>query len=209
MTAPRERRSQPWLQTAGGRRVSVLTPLPDDVSIRDIAAHLAKIARFSGATALFYSVAQHSVIVSQMFGNAMEALYALLHDAHEAYLGDVTRPVKAGLFGEDQLDRLAMLAERHDYAIRLAVGLNPELPAGLDPFIGHADMIALATERRDLLADQIDWSMPLPPPLPQAIRPLSWDRAEQLFLWRFRELCALTGIDPDRTLRPLPPSLNQ
>jgi hypothetical protein len=210
MAAERERRSHdgPWIQTASGRKVSLTAPTPADVSIFDIAAHLAKVCRFNGACTLFYSVAQHSVLVSEMFGDPDQALQALLHDGHEAYLGDPTTPLKRALF-PDRPDRLAVLADRHDYAIRVAVGIAPQLDDELATWITHADRVALATERRDLLEHELDWKLPLPDPLPQRIRPLTWDRAEQLFLRRFRELCTLAGVDPERTLRRAPSPFSQ
>lgn len=203
-TTPRERRSPstPWAQTASGRAVSITRPLPQDVCIADIAAHLAKQCRFAGASNLFYSVAQHSVLVSEMFGDPLEALYALLHDAHEAYLGDIISPVKAALFAPDQRDRLAALVELHDYAIRVAIGINPELGADVEAMIKQADLIALWTEKRDVMNEaQRPWSGQEFAPLARRIKPLTWDKAEILFLRRFRELCALTGINADRTAR--------
>lgn len=199
----RERRSHadyvpagPWLQTSTGRKVSLREPRVEDISIRDIAAHLAKLCRFSGATDLFFSVAQHCVLVSEMFVSPVEATYALLHDAHEAYIGDISSPMKAALVVDGHLDRVALMADRFDHVIRLAVGINPEMPYGLEQFLHHADRVQLATELRDLVPGNTKGWGPLPDPRPRPIVPLRWDKAEELFLRRWRELCALTGIDP-------------
>jgi len=70
-----------------------LLPNPDDIRIDDIAHALAHQCRFAGHTRLFYSVAEHSVRVSQLC-RPEDALWGLLHDASEAYLSDVPAPLK-------------------------------------------------------------------------------------------------------------------
>lgn len=70
----------------------------NDVSLHTLAKHLSKVCRFAGATSEFYSVAQHCVVVEEMMWNAHHApmlrLQALLHDAHEAFLGDIPTPLQ-------------------------------------------------------------------------------------------------------------------
>jgi len=87
-----------WVMTASGRRFWPLAPRAADVHLEDIAHALAAIARFGGHTRVPYSVAQHSVLVSRELAAASPvpevALIGLLHDAAEAYLGDVPRPLK-------------------------------------------------------------------------------------------------------------------
>lgn len=83
--------------TQSGRLIDLYDPDPDDFDIRDIALGLSNIHRFNGQTRPGYSVAQHSVLVAMMFNGMNDArlqLAALLHDAHEAYTGDIVRPVK-------------------------------------------------------------------------------------------------------------------
>lgn len=83
-----------WIQTYTGRRFFPLEPNPADVDIRDIAHALALETRFGGHSRVFYSVAEHCVRVSHEV-EPPHALWGLLHDAAEAYLADVPRPVKA------------------------------------------------------------------------------------------------------------------
>ena len=83
-----------WIMTASGIRFWPLAPRVEDVRITDIAHALAHCCRFQGMCWPFYSVAEHSVRVSDKLAGR-EALYGLLHDASEAYLGDVPRPLKA------------------------------------------------------------------------------------------------------------------
>lgn len=85
-----------WITTHTGRRFDLANPDPRQVSIQDIAHHLAHISRFGGALDCFYSVAQHSVWVSHQVP-ASTALEALFHDAAEAYMGDMVSPLKAML----------------------------------------------------------------------------------------------------------------
>ena len=88
----------PWIQTYTGRKVDLLAPLPGQFDPVDITWHLAHLCRFTGATHRFYSVAEHSVLVCQhvmqLTNDPDTHRAALLHDGTEAYLGDVSRPLK-------------------------------------------------------------------------------------------------------------------
>lgn len=79
--------------TAGGHIVDLHNPKPETISIHDIASALSKICRFGGQTSNFYSVAQHSVLVCKLAPESLKKA-ALMHDATEAYLGDVIKPLK-------------------------------------------------------------------------------------------------------------------
>ncbi len=85
---------EPVLTTYTGLRVNPLDMKPEQIDARDIAHHLACINRFNGAAAIPINVAQHSVWVSKIAGPPNE-LEGLLHDAAEAYLGDITKWLKA------------------------------------------------------------------------------------------------------------------
>lgn len=85
--------------TFTGRCVSLYDPTPDMISLVDIAHALSHVCRFGGHTREFYSVAQHSCLVSYL-APAEWRLAALMHDATEAYLGDVIRPLKNILNGK-------------------------------------------------------------------------------------------------------------
>lgn len=110
------------------------------VSIDDIAHHLSHICRFNGATRVFYSVAEHSVHVSHLVDPAL-AFVGLMHDATEAYCGDLIRPVKH------------MLPEymRMEHGIWGAVAERFGLPASIPIEVKAADNIALLTERREFI----------------------------------------------------------
>src|SRR5919112_3830713 len=88
----------PYLQTVSGRWVNPLDPDPEQFDIEDIARALGNLCRFGGHCRAFYSVAQHSVIVSELVqqrgGDVEDVFAALMHDASEAYLGDMPHPIK-------------------------------------------------------------------------------------------------------------------
>ena len=85
--------ANPYFWTYAGKCVHPLDPHPDEIDIEDIAHALAHVCRFLGHTDRFYSVAQHSVLVSQQVP-AADALWGLLHDASEAYICDLAAPIK-------------------------------------------------------------------------------------------------------------------
>src|ERR1700757_1336901 len=82
-----------WIQTFSGKRFSLLEPQPDQICIEDIAHALSLQARFTGHVKYHYSVAQHCWYASQIVAPEF-ALEALMHDASEAYIGDMSRPMK-------------------------------------------------------------------------------------------------------------------
>ncbi len=82
------------IRTFTGQLVNVLDPDPDTIKIDDIAHGLSNICRFNGQTREFYSVAQHCYLMAEYVAHLPIALTTLLHDASEAYLLDIPRPVK-------------------------------------------------------------------------------------------------------------------
>jgi hypothetical protein len=152
-----------WILTASGRQFWPLDARPEDVSLFDIAHALAKICRFGGHCRQFYSVAQHSIIVAQNFPG--HKALALLHDATEAYLGDMVRPLKLCLpqfaTAEDRL--WEVIATRFDLPLT-----NPRDV----PRLKEADDRTLMTERRDIMpASPHPWSTHHSPPYPEPIIP--------------------------------------
>lgn len=150
------------------------------ISIIDIAKSLSNICRFNGHCE-FYSVAQHSVLVSRLVPQEY-ALKALLHDASEAYLGDVTFPLKQLLPTYKDLEK----------RVQELIYLNfcyPDDQEG-DHKIKEADMIALATEKKVLFPHNTDtWdAIKDVVPLSVIFRPLLPREAEANFLHRFAEL---------------------
>lgn len=168
-----------WILTASGKHFDLIDPQPDMVEILDIASALSNICRFSGHCRLFYSVAQHSVIASQIVAPEFAA-EALFHDASEAYLGDVTRPLKQLLPDYRQIE------QRVEAVIRERFGL----PAIQSDAVTEADRIMLATERRDLMpTDSTDWPILANiAPLDHRLMAVNSHRAKALFVTRLIEV---------------------
>lgn len=167
-----------------GRWIHLLDPRPEDIHIEDIANALSNICRFIGHVKpfCFYSVAQHSVMVSRLVPPEL-ALCGLLHDAVEAYTGDMTRPMKVAL-NTVAPGAYKQIADRIEQAIAKRFHLPWPWPAP----IKEADMIAVMTEKRDLLhLTDLDWG-PMPEPHRELIFPKTPESARYLFLDRFRYL---------------------
>ncbi len=102
-------RKGPWMTTASGRRFYLLDPRPEDIHPADIVHALARIGRFGGHTAPFYSVAQHCSVAFDLAvaagADESTARWALIHDAAEAYIGDVIHPIKAMFPGLSEMEK--------------------------------------------------------------------------------------------------------
>lgn len=173
-----------WIQTYSGRRFTPTNPNPNAIVIQDIAHALSMQCRFSGHTKKFYSVAQHSVLVSYIC-NHEDALWGLMHDATEAYLVDVPRPLKRS----GKFDAYLEFEDVMQKAVCKRFGLPEQEP----PSVKLADTILLATEARDLMYPlRSDWVQPVEP-LPFKIDPLGPREAKDLFMKRFFELMKMPG----------------
>lgn len=175
----------PTILTSEGREFSFADPGASPISIQDIAHALCHICRFTGHTRDFYSVAQHSVLVSHVVPPEY-ALQGLLHDAHEAYVGDMAAPLKM------LLPDYRALEARIEVYVRAAFGL----PVVLHESVKHADRRLLATEQRDLMhvADGVEWSsLQGIEPLNYRINPLDPIRAYVLFMERFDQLTRMAA----------------
>jgi hypothetical protein len=121
-------RSGDFIQTYTGKQFWPLDPRPDDVDIHDIAHALSSICRFNGHTRQFYSVAEHSVFVA-LYAPIEHRVAALLHDASEAYLCDLPRPIKNCVTGYAEAEHkvMAVIAEKFGFTLPL-----PEIVKSLD-----------------------------------------------------------------------------
>ncbi len=142
-----------WQRMLSGRRLDLLEPSSLDVEIDDIAHGLARVARWNGQTdgEHAFSVAQHSVIVWQIFRKLEakctpdEELIALLHDAPEYVVGDMISPFKAVLGGDYKL-----VEARLQEAIHIRYSLIPITPEKLKKSIKRADSISAYFEATEL-----------------------------------------------------------
>ena len=157
----------PWMFTASGRKFYPGCPRSDEVYLEDVAHSLANICRFGGHTKAFYSVAQHAILVSGICERLVPECpaiwyYGLHHDDAEAYTGDVITQIKY----------LCPAVRAFHKPIERAVARAFGLPEQLPPVVKQADLIALATENRDLLHGQglhMPRGFTLPDPIHDAI----------------------------------------
>lgn len=174
-----------WIQTYTGGQFWPLDPREDEVRIEDIAHHLSMLCRYTGAVREFYSVAQHSVLVSWIVPER-HARDGLCHDFSEAYLIDLPRPIKrSGELGRIYLE----IEARVDKVIREKLGLGVVSPVT----VKTADVVTVGeAEIRDLMQK---WDRP-PQGDPWHGRVRSWSpcKAERLLLARFRELHTYEGV---------------
>lgn len=176
-----------WAETISGRAFSLIDPDPKSILITDIADSLAKQCRFNGHIPRFYSVAQHCCIVADLLP-ARLGLYGLLHDAHEAYIGDIIRPVKMALRHMSHHRPLQRMEENIDAAIHESCELPWPLSDADADLIHRADMIALATERRDICNTSPHCWDGLPEPADFMITPAPWPKAAEMYLKKFISL---------------------
>lgn len=170
------------IATITGRVVDLAAPTPDMIDIEDIAHALSMLCRYTGHVEYHYSVAQHSCLVHDMIG-AEWKLWGLLHDAHEAYAGDISRPYKAMLSG------VAGVEGCLDTAIRDAFRIRWDWPDSMHCVAATktADFTLYCWERRDVAYVPGIWDVPADIVLPQQIiTPWPAARAKAEFLERFR-----------------------
>jgi uncharacterized protein len=205
-----------WKQTASGRAFDLLHPRAEDVDFaRDVAWPLACLARYGGhVPAGVYSVAQHCVqgadALLEETGSPAAALAFLLHDAHEAYCGDIATPVAKALATHagltvaspqardssgrrDPHQRAAEAAVTYglkrmkralDAAIHAAAGVPWPLPAMVEHVVEEMDRRMLNTERAQFLA-------PPPRPWPHDDKPTVPVRLRgRLRCWPAENACA-------------------
>lgn len=174
-----------WMQTYTGRAFYPLAPAVEDIDPVDIAHALSMICRFGGHTSAWYSVGEHCVLMSRHVA-PVNALWALLHDAPEAYVGDMVRPLKYALPpAYRQVEKRIMLAVCDRF------GLSYTPPAQ----IKEIDTRILRDERDALMrTPPLPWnSIEDVPPL--GVRIESWPpaKARLLFLERLDELTGRRG----------------
>lgn len=174
-----KKRNGDWAQLYSGKKFWPLDPKAEEIQISDIAHALSLSTRFNGHCEKFYSVAQHSVLVS-LIVKKDQALGALLHDATEAYIGDVIRPLKK------HLPQIQEIEKKIEKEIHKKFGIKNYN----EKEIKKADMILLFTEARDLMKSPPDrWeNAGQYKPLDRKIIPWNPEKAERLFMRRFREI---------------------
>lgn len=188
---------QPWVQLNGGGAYTFSAVGKHDFEgfgIGGIAHSLAKINRYTGHTPQPYSAAQHSVFVSRLLDfDPILAMHGLAHDAHECIIGDISSPLKLAIRALCHgADPIASLEARADAVLWPVFGLGAPSDFQKEA-IKRADLIALATEYRDLMDKRHDWRLPYPAH-PKRIKAWTWFRAAEEFVSRFKGLEARLAL---------------
>lgn len=214
--------STSWIQTRSGLRVDLLDPQPEQIDILDIAYSLSMLCRWNGHTNIYYSVAQHSVLCS-MYASAEFALPCLMHDAAEAYIGDIARPLK-NLLGskihgiEETL--LEVIADKYDFPYPFWPEIkkidNDFLETEWYALMGGKDPLTINGRKHNL--DFMSWSPlvahrmfmerfnRLTTNLPQRVVPSEDERA-QATLWH--ERLSVLSDAPDEFVNRYTPRMNE
>jgi hypothetical protein len=167
---------------------------PSTLTVQEVAHALSKLCRFTGQCRSFYSVAQHSVLVSRLVPPEF-AWEALHHDDVEAVVGDMSSPLKR------LIPAFKVIEHRCEKPILAGFGIDAD---AMSPSVKHADLVALRTEQRDLMVPRGEVEGRLPDgvvwtdlegiePSPAKIYPVLPDIAEQMFLDRYWELARMRG----------------
>lgn len=163
--------------TVDGDYFDFVRPDPRVITINAIARGLANTCRFAGQLSCYYSVAEHSVYVSQIVPPEL-AIQGLLHDAAEAFIGDMPKPLKV------MLDDYQAVEERVEHVLFGKWGFT-----ALEPAVKHADKVMLKTEQYQLLRNKHAWKYTEGvEPVDIDIQCLLPDQAYELFLNRAEEL---------------------
>lgn len=172
-----QRRIGNWIQTFTGRQFWPLDPHPEDVNITDIAHSLSLLCRYNGHCKRFYSIAEHSLLVSECVPLA-DSLQGLLHDAAEAYCGDLTRPLKQNIAEWGPVEARIHVAICQKFNMSIILPLS----------VSRADDAILGDEQAALMGNPpAPWNLAYPP---LGVNIIGYGPLviEQKFLERFRQL---------------------
>jgi len=167
-----------WVQTYSGKKFYPLNPRIEDIDIIDIAHALSLICRYNGHCKELYTVAEHSIYVAESLDPHI-AIYGLLHDAAEAYLPDVARPIKPLLKGFKEIENKVLSVIFDKFKLYQWGEVQDK--------IHKADLSILADEADQVMGSSTeDWYLP-ESPIGTKIYFLSSKGAEMIFLLRFKQ----------------------
>ena len=168
-----------WMQTYTGRPFYPLEPLMDDVDIESIAHSLSMLCRYNGHCLRFYSVAEHCVHLSYTV-DPEHARWALMHDAVEAYVGDMVRPVK------NDMPEFRSIEDNLEAVLAGKFGLGWPMPAQVKE---HDTRIVVDEREQNMAPSSLPWSL-LEGYAPLGVTLQCWspERAEAEYLSRYRQL---------------------
>jgi len=178
-----------WIQTYKNLVFDYNNISSENINIYDIAHALSNICRFGGHTIVPYSVAEHSIRCAELLYNESidTQLWGLLHDAAEAYIGDIPTPLKKHLLFQSENYSISLNKYEEEILTTIAktFNLSPTIPIK----VKEKDRILLITEARDLLPSPLKkWQETHLKPLKSTIVPWSSFVAEQKFITKYIQL---------------------
>lgn len=176
--------------TYTGKLFNIFDPKPELICIEDIAHSLANTCRFTGHTRKFYSVAEHSVRMALSHELKGHPMTRLLHDAAEAYFGDIATPLKRKTYVSDGNTFRPIYAVEAKILVAISEALGVDLKN--DPVIKEGDKRMALTEIRDLMPKTDAWAgwYKKYEPLKERIDPWTPARAEVEFLMAYNDLAS-------------------
>lgn len=175
-------RTGDWMQTYTGRKFWPLDPRADEICIEDIAHGLSMQCRYAGHCLQFYSVAEHSVLLSRALPDELK-LWGLLHDAAEAYVLDVIRPLKPALSGYREIEDRVMVEVCQRFGLNYLGS-----PSSMPSMVKEADNRILVDEKQQNMAPGLVWGTDSLAPLGVELQFWTPGRAEYQFLAEFSRL---------------------
>lgn len=154
-----------WINTCSNKRYDYTSPSPEMIDLHDIAHSLSQICRFTGHTSHFFSVAQHCILVASLLENENDKIHGLLHDAGEAYIGDINTVLKNILREHDEEFKFSTIKILEDNAVRnIYLNLDIDLPdEDTIKRVKEADTVALFVEAVTLVNVKAldEWKIPV------------------------------------------------
>lgn len=175
-----------WIQTYSGKKFYPYNPQIEMIDIQDIAHSLSMLCRFTGHCKWHYSVAQHSVIMANKMlidgYSSRWALYALLHDGSEAFMGDLNTPTKSCL------PEYRRMEDKIQDIIWQAFDLSIPSDEEYRTHVKLYDNIMFVNEARQLMPDISEYDLPRVPDMKIDIPQISPQQAEFYFLELYDKL---------------------
>jgi hypothetical protein len=170
-----------WIQTFSGGKFHILDPRPEEILITDIGHSLSMMCRWTGHVRRFYSVAEHSVHASHLVPET-DALWAILHDASEAYIADMNRPLK-------HYTGAGPAYRKVEEIVMNAICKKFDLPLTQPASVTEADNALLYAEKEQLMPP-VTWDIKYGSEVAADVQLKCWnsDVAQVEFLHRFFEL---------------------
>ena len=183
-----------YIETYTGKKFHILHPQLSEICIEDIAHALALQCRWTGHCKFHYSIAQHSYLASYITASGISqawihdeqerilALEKLMHDASEAYIADINRPLK-------HFTKLGSVYLPIEETVQQAICVKFGLPLAQSPDVKVADNLMLYAEKRDIMGD-LKWTHAWGEAEAAEQKITSWSprQAEERFLARFHQL---------------------